>query len=134
MITFLDLAGHSKYQRTTLSGLTTFQPAFCILVVSATTGLTADGLRHARTAVALGLPLVVVLSKVDLASEELVAFPQSNASVTASRFITTNTNVDGVVDPCSVLANIQQSVLQELRTIKFYIDESGEKSRLKVAE
>ncbi|VDK21050.1 unnamed protein product [Taenia asiatica] len=131
LITFLDLAGHSKYQRTTLSGLTTFQPAFCILVVSATTGLTTDGLRHARTAAALGLPLVVVLSKVDLTSEGLAAFPQPKAS--AARFITTDANAGDVVDPCPVLANIQRSVLQELRTIKFYSGDGGRES-LKIAE
>lgn len=134
LITFLDLAGHSKYQRTTLSGLTTFQPAFCILVVSATTGLTADGLRHARTAAALGLPLVVVLSKVDLTSEGLVAFPQPKASITsAARFITIDTNAGDVVEPCPVLTNIQTSVLQELRTIKFYSGDGSEES-LKIAE
>ncbi|EUB64375.1 GTP-binding protein 2 [Echinococcus granulosus] len=135
LITFLDLAGHSKYQRTTLSGLTTFQPTFCILVVSATTGLTADGLRHARTSAALGLPLVVVFSKVDLTSEGLAAFLQSKVSVaSAARFITTDASAGGVVDPCPILADIRRSVLQELRTIKFYSSDGGEEGSLTTSE
>lgn len=66
VLTLLDLAGHSKYQRTTLAGLSRCQPVAILLVVSATTGLTAVGLEHAELAHGLGLPLAVVISKIDL--------------------------------------------------------------------
>ncbi|VDN14884.1 unnamed protein product [Dibothriocephalus latus] len=69
LITLLDLAGHPKYQRTTLSGLARSQPTFAALVVSTTCGLTPEGLDHARTAAALGLPLAVVITKIDLLTE-----------------------------------------------------------------
>uniref|UniRef100_A0A183B5Z3 Tr-type G domain-containing protein n=1 Tax=Echinostoma caproni TaxID=27848 RepID=A0A183B5Z3_9TREM len=59
------LAGHSKYQRTTLAGLSRSQPVGVLLVVSATTGLTSVGLEHAELAHGLGLPLAVVISKID---------------------------------------------------------------------
>ncbi|CAL8088662.1 unnamed protein product [Calicophoron daubneyi] len=65
LVTLLDLAGLAKYQRTTLSGLSRTQPVGVLLVVSATTGLTSVGLEHAQLAISLGLPLGVVISKID---------------------------------------------------------------------
>jgi len=39
MITFMDLAGHHKYLKTTIFGLTSYCPDFAMLVVSANTGI-----------------------------------------------------------------------------------------------
>lgn len=39
MITFIDLAGHHKYLKTTIFGLTSYCPDFAMLVVSASTGI-----------------------------------------------------------------------------------------------
>lgn len=39
MITFIDLAGHHKYLKTTVFGLTSYCPDFAMLVVSANTGI-----------------------------------------------------------------------------------------------
>lgn len=35
VITFIDLAGHEKYLKTTVFGMTGHQPDFCMLMVSA---------------------------------------------------------------------------------------------------
>lgn len=34
LVSFLDLAGHSKYQRTTVYGLTGYSPHYAMIVVS----------------------------------------------------------------------------------------------------
>ena len=39
LISFVDLAGHHKYQKTTVCGLTCSQPDFVLLVVSAVQGI-----------------------------------------------------------------------------------------------
>jgi GTPase len=39
LITLIDLAGHQKYLKTTIFGLTGYLPHFAMLVVSATTGV-----------------------------------------------------------------------------------------------
>lgn len=39
MITFMDLAGHHKYLKTTVFGLTSYCPDFAMLVVGANTGI-----------------------------------------------------------------------------------------------
>ena len=40
IITFIDLAGHEKYQKTTVFGLTSRTPDFAALVISAAVGIT----------------------------------------------------------------------------------------------
>ena len=39
LITFLDLAGHHKYMKTTVFGLTAHSPDFSMLVVGANSGV-----------------------------------------------------------------------------------------------
>ncbi|CAH8557079.1 unnamed protein product [Heterobilharzia americana] len=65
LLTLIDLAGHSKYQRTTLSGIACNQPVMGILVISATIGLSTIGLEHIQLIRSLNLPMIVVLTKID---------------------------------------------------------------------
>ncbi|CAH8557048.1 unnamed protein product [Heterobilharzia americana] len=67
LLTLIDLAGHSKYQRTTLS------------VISATIGLSTIGLEHIQLIRSLNLPMIVVLTKIDQLSngiEQIYQFKQ----------------------------------------------------------
>lgn len=66
MITFIDLAGHSKYLKTTIFGLTSYCPDFAMLVVSANTGIAGTTREHLGLAMALKVPIFIVISKVDL--------------------------------------------------------------------
>lgn len=68
LITFIDLAGHHKYLRTTVFGLTGHSPHFAMLVVSAVCGVVGTTREHLGLAMALEVPIVVVVNKVDLAS------------------------------------------------------------------
>ncbi|KAJ0004734.1 hypothetical protein NQD34_010948 [Periophthalmus magnuspinnatus] len=66
MITFIDLAGHHKYLKTTIFGLTSYCPDFAMLVVSANTGIAGTTREHLGLAMALKVPIFIVISKVDL--------------------------------------------------------------------
>ncbi|KAM7419947.1 hypothetical protein PAMA_016852 [Pampus argenteus] len=66
MITFIDLAGHHKYLKTTIFGLTSYCPDFAMLVVSANTGIAGTTREHLGLAMALKVPIFIVVSKVDL--------------------------------------------------------------------
>ncbi|KAM6940186.1 GTP-binding protein 2b [Xenentodon cancila] len=68
MITFIDLAGHHKYLKTTIFGLTSYCPDFAMLVVSANTGIAGTTREHLGLAMALKVPIFIVVSKVDLCS------------------------------------------------------------------
>ncbi|XP_063631228.1 GTP-binding protein 2-like [Cydia splendana] len=68
LVSFLDLAGHSKYQRTTLHGLTGYCPHYAMLVISATAGITRITEEHIGLLLALALPFFCVVSKCELAA------------------------------------------------------------------
>ncbi|XP_068178570.1 GTP-binding protein 2-like [Antennarius striatus] len=68
MITFMDLAGHHKYLKTTVFGLTSYRPDFAMLVVGANTGIAGTTREHLGLAMALKVPIFIVVTKVDLCS------------------------------------------------------------------
>ncbi|XP_064477141.1 GTP-binding protein 2-like isoform X2 [Ornithodoros turicata] len=73
LITFIDLAGHQKYLRTTVFGLTGHSPHFVMLVVNAASGMTGTGRDHLALALALQVPLAVVVNKVDTVTTAVLA-------------------------------------------------------------
>ncbi|XP_058879852.1 GTP-binding protein 2-like isoform X2 [Acipenser ruthenus] len=72
MITFIDLAGHHKYLKTTIFGLTSYCPDFAMLVVGANTGIAGTTREHLGLAMALKVPIFIVVSKVDLCTKSTI--------------------------------------------------------------
>ncbi|XP_043266594.1 GTP-binding protein 2 isoform X2 [Venturia canescens] len=64
VVTFIDLAGHRKYLRTTLLGLTGYSPHHVMLVVAPPLNEAAQ--EHMALCLALRLPFFVVVTKIDL--------------------------------------------------------------------
>lgn len=73
LVTFLDLAGHRKYLRTTIQGLSGYFPHYAMLVISSTSGIVSMTHEHLNIAIALEVPFFVVISKTDLVSSEVTA-------------------------------------------------------------
>ena len=68
IISFIDLAGHEKYLRTTVFGLTGCAPDYVMLMVGGNAGLIGMSKEHLGIAVSLGVPVMVVITKVDMVS------------------------------------------------------------------
>ncbi|EQK99147.1 hypothetical protein G6O67_001400 [Ophiocordyceps sinensis] len=66
VITFSDLAGHEKYLRTTVFGLLSSSPNYCLLMVAANNGLVGMSREHLGIALALNVPVMVVVTKIDI--------------------------------------------------------------------
>lgn len=66
VITFIDLAGHEKYLKTTVFGLTGHAPQFALLMVGANMGVVGMTREHLGLALALNVPVFVVVTKVDM--------------------------------------------------------------------
>jgi GTPase len=63
VITFLDLCGHPKYQKTTLSGLTGRYPDYSCLIIGANAGNVSEVPReHLSLSVLLKMPIFLVVS------------------------------------------------------------------------
>lgn len=66
VITFIDLAGHEKYLKTTVFGMTGHAPDFAMLMVGANAGVIGMTKEHLGLALALNVPVFVVVTKIDM--------------------------------------------------------------------
>ncbi|KAM4594244.1 LOW QUALITY PROTEIN: GTP-binding protein 1-like [Fundulus diaphanus] len=66
VITFIDLAGHEKYLKTTVFGMTGHMPDFCMLMVGSNAGIVGMTKEHLGLALALNVPVFVVVTKIDM--------------------------------------------------------------------
>ncbi|KAI5867908.1 P-loop containing nucleoside triphosphate hydrolase protein [Durotheca rogersii] len=66
VIGFTDLAGHERYLRTTVFGLLSSSPNYCLLMVAANNGLVGMSKEHLGIALALNVPIMVVVTKIDI--------------------------------------------------------------------
>lgn len=66
LITFIDLAGHHKYLKTTIFGLTGHSPDFAMLVIAGNAGIVGTTKEHLGLAMALKVPTFVIVNKTDV--------------------------------------------------------------------
>jgi GTPase len=66
IISFIDLAGHERYLRTTVFGLTGCAPDYVMLMVGGNAGLIGMSKEHLGIAVSLGVPVMVMITKIDM--------------------------------------------------------------------
>ena len=67
IIDFVDLGGHERYFKTTLKGIVGHHPDYCIITVSANDGVKPMTIEHLKVVVGLKLPMIFVITKIDLA-------------------------------------------------------------------
>lgn len=66
VLTFIDLAGHEKYLKTTIFGMTGHSPDFTMLMIGANAGVVGMTKEHLGLALALNVPVFVVITKIDM--------------------------------------------------------------------
>jgi GTPase len=69
-IVFFDLAGHERYLRTTLFGMSSSYPNIALILVEGTRGVQKMTKEHIITALYLRIPMVIVLTKIDIAPDQ----------------------------------------------------------------
>lgn len=72
VISFSDLAGHERYLRTTVFGLLSSSPNYCLLMVAANNGLIGMSKEHLGIALASNLPVMVVITKIDICPPQIL--------------------------------------------------------------
>ncbi|KAF4620322.1 hypothetical protein D9613_000686 [Agrocybe pediades] len=73
IVSFSDLAGHERYLKTTLYGLTSGAPSCVVLMVGANAGLIGMSKEHLAIALALNVPVVVCITKIDMTPPNVLA-------------------------------------------------------------
>lgn len=71
VISFIDLAGHEKYLKTTIYGVTGMFPDRGILVIGANTGITKLTREHMGILLYLKIPFMITITKIDMAPDEV---------------------------------------------------------------
>lgn len=66
IVTLIDLAGHEKYLKTTIAGLTGCYPDYVFIVVNSLAGITKMTKEHLSVANALNLHICVIVTKIDI--------------------------------------------------------------------
>ncbi|KAA8901691.1 P-loop containing nucleoside triphosphate hydrolase protein [Sphaerosporella brunnea] len=72
VIGFTDLAGHERYLRTTVFGLLGTSPDYVMLMVAANNGLIGMSKEHLGIAMALNVPVLVVITKIDICPPQIL--------------------------------------------------------------
>jgi GTPase len=73
VVSFIDLAGYERYLKTTLYGLTSGAPSCVILMVGGNAGLIGMSKEHLAIALALSVPVVVCITKIDMTPPNVLA-------------------------------------------------------------
>lgn len=71
VVTFVDLCGHERYQRTTVFGFLGAMLDYALIVVGANMGVSRMTREHIGLSLMAKVPMIVVVTKVDIAPEEV---------------------------------------------------------------
>lgn len=69
MLSFVDLAGHEKYFRTTISGVTTHMLDYAMILVGGNMGVTKMTKEHMSLVFSLKIPIFIVVTKMDICQD-----------------------------------------------------------------
>ena len=69
IISFMDMAGHAKYLKTTIIGMTSSYPDFCLIMVGGNMGISRMTREHIFLCVTLNIPFVIVITKIDICED-----------------------------------------------------------------
>ena len=71
IITLIDLAGHEKYLKTTVYGVTGLFPDYGLVVIGANTGITKLTREHIGILLYLKIPIIIIITKIDMAPKHV---------------------------------------------------------------
>lgn len=71
-VSFIDLAGHEKYLKTTLHGLTGYDIDYAMVLVGANMGVTRMVKEHVSVVTSMKIPIYIVVTKLDLTPDNIL--------------------------------------------------------------
>jgi GTPase len=81
IINLLDLAGHEKYLKTTILGLSSSLPELCLIIVGANRGIIKMTLEHVFLCITLKIPFAFVVTKIDMVKDKQNILEDTLASI-----------------------------------------------------
>jgi len=78
VVSLIDLAGHEKYLKTTVRGITGMFPDRGIVVIGGNTGITKLTREHIGLLLCVRIPFMIIITKIDMAPEQIYLDLQIN--------------------------------------------------------
>ena len=72
VIDFIDLAGHEKYLKTTMHGISGYLVDYALIVINANTGIQKMTREHLGLVLSMKIPIIVIYTKVDIAPKNVI--------------------------------------------------------------
>ena len=72
VIDFLDLAGHEKYLKTTMHGISGYLIDYALIVINANTGIQKMTREHLGLVLSMKIPIIVIYTKIDIAPDNVI--------------------------------------------------------------
>lgn len=72
VIDFIDLAGHEKYLKTTMHGISGYLIDYAIIVINANTGIQKMTREHLGLVLSMKIPIIVIYTKIDIAPSNVM--------------------------------------------------------------
>jgi elongation factor 1-alpha len=70
LVTLIDVCGHEKFQKTTISGISGMWPDYGIIVASPSRGILEMTRQHFKLLVSYNIPMMIVVTKVDASTKD----------------------------------------------------------------
>ena len=71
VISFMDLAGHEKYLKTTILGLASSFPDICFIMIAANNGISNMTKEHIFLCITLKIPFIIIITKIDICKDRI---------------------------------------------------------------
>jgi elongation factor 1-alpha len=72
VIDFIDLAGHEKYLKTTMHGISGYLIDYALIVINANTGIQKMTREHLGLVLSMKIPIIVIYTKIDIAPKNVI--------------------------------------------------------------
>ena len=126
-INFYDLAGHEKYLRTTIYGLTSLYPDYCLIMVGANMGINHMTREHIGLCINLKIPFIIIITKIDIVPENVLDETITKINnICKNRIKKIPYNIKNMSDIINVIKNIKSDsivpIIQISNTTNFNIE------------
>ena len=108
LVSFYDLAGHEKYLRTTIYGLASIHPDYCLIMIGANMGINHMTREHIGLCINLKIPFIILITKIDIVPLNVLEETMTKINnMCKNRIRKIPYNIKSISDVINVVKNIK---------------------------